>query len=64
MRTEALRKAQAEHRKRRTESGVRRYMLEIAPEHADVIAHFDAQPNKRQYLIDLIREDSRKKFFT
>lgn len=60
MRSEALKRAQAEYRKRRTESGMRRYMLEIAPEDADVIAHFDAQPNKRRYLIDLIREDSRK----
>lgn len=57
---DSTKRAQAEYRKRRTESGVRRYMLEIAPEHEDVIAHFDAQPNKRQYLIDLIREDSRK----
>lgn len=51
--TEAQRRANAKYVKEK----VRAFNLRFYPADADILAHFEAQPEKAAYLKRLIRED-------
>ena len=51
--TEAQKRAKAKYLK----SKVRVFNLRFYGTDADILAHFEAQPNKQRYLKDLIRAD-------
>lgn len=55
--SEAQRKATNEYRKR----NVRAFNLKFFPADRELLEWFESQPNKAQYLKDLIREDMKEK---
>ena len=51
--TEAQKRAVAKYNREK----VRAFNMRFYPTDADILAHFEAQPNKQRYLKDLIRAD-------